>query len=127
MAQTEGARPHFFEPVIRELGVMRAWGEAGLLDRGDATAMNRLLVPLLRADPQLSAAMVADERGREHIVFHFGDAWSSRQTRRDVWGARSAWLEWTDARPDPVASWRASGCIPPPPALYPGRASTPSR
>jgi hypothetical protein len=41
-------------------------------------------------------------------VFHFGDAWSSRQTRRDVWGDRSAWLEWTDARPEPVASWRAS-------------------
>jgi len=108
IGQTEGELRHFFEPVIRDLGVMRAWGESGLLDRGDAAAMNRLLVPLLRADPQLSAVMVADERGCEHIVFHFGDAWSSRQTRRDVWGDRSAWLEWTDARPEPVASWRAS-------------------
>ncbi len=108
IAQTEGELRHFFEPVIRDLGVMRAWGESGLLDRGDAAAMNRLLVPLLRADPQLSAVMVADERGREHIVFHFVDAWSSRQTRRDVWGDRAAWLEWTDARPEPVASWRAS-------------------
>ncbi len=108
IGQTEGELRHFFEPVIRDLGVMRAWGESGLLDRGDAAAMNRLLVPLLRADPQLSAVMVADERGREHIVFHFGDAWSSRQIRRDAWGDRSAWLEWTDARPEPVASWRAS-------------------
>jgi serine phosphatase RsbU (regulator of sigma subunit) len=108
IGQTEGELRHFFEPVIRDLGVMRAWGESGLLDREDAGAMNRLLVPLLRADRQLSAVMVADERGREHIVFHFGDAWSSRQTRRDVWGDRSAWLEWTDARPEPVASWRAS-------------------
>jgi len=108
IGQTEGELRHFFEPVIRDLGVMRAWGESGLLDREDAAALNRLLVPLLRADRQLSAVMVADERGREHIVFHFGDAWSSRQTRRDVWGDRSAWLEWTDARPAPVASWRVS-------------------
>jgi hypothetical protein len=52
--------------------------------------------------------MVADERGREHIVFHFGDAWSSRHTRRDAWGDRAAWLEWTDARPEPAATWRES-------------------
>ena len=108
IGQTEGELRHFFEPVLRDLGVMRGWGESGLLDREDAGAMNRLLVPLLRADRQLSAVMVADERGHEHIVFHFGEAWSSRQTRRDVWGDRSAWLEWTDARPAPVATWRAS-------------------
>src|SRR3984893_2456510 len=108
IGQTEGELRHFFEPVIRDLGVMRAWGEVGLLDDGDAAAMNRLVGPLLRADPQLSAVMVADERGREHIVFRFGDAWSSRQTRRDAWGDHAAWLEWTDARPEPVASRRAS-------------------
>jgi HAMP domain-containing protein len=124
IGQTEGELRHFFEPVIRDLGVMRAWGEAGLLDDGDAAAMNRLLVPLLRADPQLSAVMVADERGREHIVFHFGDAWSSRQTRRDVWGDRSAWLEWTDARPEPVASRRASDYDPRRRPWYQGAAST---
>src|SRR3984893_15246124 len=106
IGQTEGELRHFFEPVIRDLGVMRAWGEEGLLDDGDAAAMNRLLVPLLGAAPQLSAVMVADERGREHIVFHFGDAWSSRQTRRDVWGDRSAWLARTDQTPEPGASRR---------------------
>ena len=108
IGQTESELRHFFDPVMRDLGVLRAWAESGLLDRQDAAAANRLLVPLLRADPQLSATMVADERGREHIVFHFGEAWSSRQTRRDVWGDRDAWLEWTDARPEPIASWKAS-------------------
>ena len=124
IGQTEGELRHFFEPVIRDLGVMRAWGESGLLDDGDAEAMNRLLVPLLRADPQLSAVMVADDRGREHIVFHFGDAWSSRQTRRDVWGDRAAWLEWTDARPEPVASRRASDYDPRRRPWYQGAVST---
>src|SRR5258707_8731774 len=82
IAQTEGELGHFFEPVIRDLGVMRAWGESGLLDRGDAAAMNRLLVPLLRADPQLSAVMVGDERRPEHNVFHLADAAGTRQTPR---------------------------------------------
>ena len=99
---------YFFEPVIRDLGLVHAWDESGLLARDDAAAMNRVLVPLLRANSQLSAVMVADERGREHIVFHFGDAWSSRHTRRDAWGDRAAWLEWTDARPEPAATWRES-------------------
>ncbi|HEX7213155.1 MAG TPA: SpoIIE family protein phosphatase [Methylomirabilota bacterium] len=95
----------FFEPVISQLGVIRAWEESGLLQPDDAAAMNRLLTPLLRSNPQISAVMVSDERGRQHILFHVGETWQSRQTRRDVWGGRVAWLKWSDARPEPVASW----------------------
>jgi serine phosphatase RsbU (regulator of sigma subunit) len=95
----------FFEPVISQLGVIRAWEQSGLLQPDDAAAMNRLLTPLLRSNPQISAVMVSDERGRQHILFHVGDTWQSRQTRRDVWGGRVAWLRWSDARPEPVASW----------------------
>ena len=95
----------FFDPVIRNLDLLRAWDQAGLLDIDDAVAMNRLLIPVLRSTPQLSAMMVADERGREHFLFHLGDAWSSRQTRPDASGSRAAWLEWTDSRPEPVTSW----------------------
>lgn len=124
IGQTESELRHFFDPVMRDLGVMRAWADSGLLDREDAAATNRLLVPLLRADPQLSAAMVADERGREHIVFHFGEAWSSRQTRRDQWGDRDAWLEWTDTRPEPVATWRRSDYDPRQRPWYQGAVTT---
>lgn len=95
----------FFEPVISQLGVIRAWEESGLLQPDDAAAMNRLLTPLLRSNPQISAVMVSDERGRQHILFHVGETWQSRQTRRDVWGGRVAWLKWSDAHPEPVASW----------------------
>ncbi len=95
----------FFEPVISQLGVIRAWEESGLLQPDDAAAMNRLLTPLLRSNPQISAVMVSDERGRQHILFHVGETWQSRQTRRDVWGGRVARLKWSDARPEPVASW----------------------
>jgi serine phosphatase RsbU (regulator of sigma subunit) len=97
----------FFEPATRNLELVREWEAAGVLDTEAAAAMNRLLVPLLRANRQLSAVMVADERGREHILFHFGEAWRSRQTRRDAWGPRVAWLEWTEGSA-PVPASRQS-------------------
>ncbi|HYB43927.1 MAG TPA: cache domain-containing protein, partial [Candidatus Methylomirabilis sp.] len=99
---------HFFDPVVRNLDLLRAWSESGLLDVGDQAALNRLLVPVMRANPQVSAVILADERGRSNILFHFGDEWSIRETRRDTWGDRAAWLEWTEARPEPVASWKTS-------------------
>jgi serine phosphatase RsbU (regulator of sigma subunit) len=98
----------FFEPATRDLELLRGWEGAGLLAAEDAAAMNRLLVPLLRANRQLSAIMVADERGHEHIVFHFGDSWRSRQTRRDTWGPRAAWLEWSEDGRPPISSSRPS-------------------
>jgi len=98
----------FFEPATRDLELLRGWEGAGLLAAEDAAAMNRLLVPLLRANRQLSAIMVADERGHEHIVFHFGDSWRSRQTRRDTWGPRAAWLEWSEDGRPPIPSSRPS-------------------
>ncbi|HJR01158.1 MAG TPA: SpoIIE family protein phosphatase [Methylomirabilota bacterium] len=108
VSQVELNLRQFFEPATRALELLRGWEAAGLLDPDDAAAMNRLLVPILRGDRQLSAVMVADDRGREHIVFHFGQAWRSRQTRRDTWGPRAAWLEWTDERGAPAASTRES-------------------
>src|SRR5258707_8957352 len=89
IGQTEGELRHFFEPVIRDLGVMRAWGESGLLDRGDAAAMNRLLIPLLRADPQLSAEVVGHARRRAHIRGAFGEASRCVATLRVAWVGRA--------------------------------------
>ena len=108
VSQVELNLRQFLEPATRALELVRGWDSAGLLDPDDAAVTNRLLAPILRADRQLSAVMVADERGREHILFHFGDAWRSRQTRRDTWGPRAAWLEWSDVRPAPAASSRES-------------------
>ncbi|HYB70701.1 MAG TPA: SpoIIE family protein phosphatase [Candidatus Bathyarchaeia archaeon] len=115
---------HFFKPVVRDLTMMRAWEGSGLLTPDDAAAMNRLLVPILQANPQLSAIMIGDDRGREHILFHFGDTWRSRQTRRDVWGDRTAWLEWTDARPDPIATARETDYDPRQRPWYQGAVAT---
>ncbi|HSE06297.1 MAG TPA: hypothetical protein VLK35_19270, partial [Methylomirabilota bacterium] len=108
VSQVELNLRQFFEPATRSLALLREWETVGLLDTADAAAANRLLVPVLRAHRQLSAVMVADERGREHILFHFGETWRSRQTRRDIWGPRAAWLEWRDDRALPAPSSRES-------------------
>ena len=108
IAQVELKLRHFFDPVLHDLELVRAWDESGLIDLDDTATVNRLLVPVLRANPQISAALLADERGRSHALFHFASAWSSRATNADAGGGRAAWLEWTDERPEPVPSWKDS-------------------
>ena len=91
----------FFEPVTAELKLARRWGEAGLLDIEAPANINRMLAPVIREHPQVSSLLVANERGREHMLLYSGGRWRNRQTRRDLWGYRTTWLEWTDdpARP----------------------------
>jgi serine phosphatase RsbU (regulator of sigma subunit) len=96
----------FFAPVRRELRMLGAWGEAGLLDPDDPAALNRLLVPLLQLHPQITSLMVADGRGREYLLLRSGEQWSNRITRRDEWGPRTRWLEWSEQAPEPVETWR---------------------
>jgi hypothetical protein len=56
IGQTESELRHFFDPVMRDLGVLRAWAESGLLDRQDAAA---------RPPPEGGSATVRDDgRGR---------------------------------------------------------------
>lgn len=95
----------FFSPVRRELRMLGAWGEAGLLDTDDPAALNRLLVPLLRLHPQIASLMLADARGREYLLLREGERWRNRNTRRDEWGTRTRWLEWSDDAPEPVEAW----------------------
>jgi len=104
--QTVERLHRFFDPVAPNLLLLRAWSEAGLLDTDDAAAMNRLLAPLMTPYPQMSAILVSDARGREHMLLHDGDRWRNRQTRRDIWGARTRWLEWATGDRTPTLAWR---------------------
>jgi serine phosphatase RsbU (regulator of sigma subunit) len=102
--QTEARLREFFEPVIRSMHVARSWGESGLLDLESPEELSALLVPLMREFPQISSLMVADGRGREHMVIREGERWTVRRVRRDEWGQRAQVLEWTDTQPEPWAS-----------------------
>ncbi len=105
-ARTELQLERFFAPAIRRLQLLASWGAAGLLPAQDGAAMNRWLVPLLQSDPHLSAVMVADERGREHIVFHLGQTWRSRQMVRDLSHDRAVVTEWSEQQPVPNVTWQ---------------------
>jgi len=96
----------FFAPVRRELSMLGAWGEAGLLDSDGPAALNRLLVPLLQVHPQITSVMLADGRGREYLLLRSGERWLNRVTRRDEWGSRTRWLEWSEQAPEPLETWR---------------------
>jgi len=69
-ARPRASLRHFFEPVIRDIGVMRGWGEAGLLDDGDAAGHEPAARP---AAARRSAAVGGDGGGRaraaSNIVF----------------------------------------------------------
>ena len=60
----------FLGSVARELEILRDWGEDGLLALDDPRHLTRLLVPVLRAHPQIASAIVADETGSEHLLVH---------------------------------------------------------
>ncbi|MEJ2509489.1 MAG: SpoIIE family protein phosphatase, partial [Gammaproteobacteria bacterium] len=103
---TDSRLRRFFDPVVTDLGLMREWGRRGLLDIDRPRPLNRLLVPLMRRNPQVSSLVIADTRGHEYMLQRRDGRWYSRQTRRDEWGDRTRWLEWTDADPTPTVSWK---------------------
>jgi serine phosphatase RsbU (regulator of sigma subunit) len=82
----------------------QSWGDAGRLDTGRPDDLRKTLEPVLRQYPQITSLMVADDRGREFMLLRVGDRWINRQTRRDEWGQDSRILEWSEDRPQPVAS-----------------------
>jgi len=107
-AQLQG----FFDDVVRELRVAQSWGEQGLLElteeeranlqteeaqvRALRQKLNRQFVPLMNQYPQISSLLVADSRGREHMLLRIGPEWRNRVTRVDRWGGEVRWLEWRD-------------------------------
>ncbi|MCK6461433.1 MAG: SpoIIE family protein phosphatase, partial [Planctomycetes bacterium] len=65
----------------------------GILDPDQPERLRALLQPVLERFKQMSAALVADDRGREFMLLRTGGRWITRQTRRDEWGARVKWTE----------------------------------
>jgi serine phosphatase RsbU (regulator of sigma subunit) len=101
-AQLEG----FFAPVRGAIDIGEGWGKEGILDPDQPDRLRPLLQPVLERFPQMSAALVADDRGREFMLLRTGGKWITRQTRRDEWGTRVKWTEngteeWREVDYDP--------------------------
>ena len=101
-AQLQG----FFDPVISELRIALAWGDAGLLNLQEPKRLNRLLTPIIDQYRQISSILVANDKGMEHMVLRQPEKWVNRQTRRQQWNTRSRWLEWDKDIDSPVESWK---------------------
>jgi serine phosphatase RsbU (regulator of sigma subunit) len=106
LGKTEEQLARFFDPATDQLRLAQSWGERGLLDLDDPDRLRRLLWPMIKLHPQISSLMVADGRGREFGLIRMGDKWVNRQTRRDEWGDKVRWIEWTDDPAKPTESWK---------------------
>ena len=94
----------FFDPVSRQLRTLRAWGEAGLLDLDDPAGLNTRLAGFMQEHRWITSCMVADGRGREHMLLRLDGGWRNRQTFDPEGTRRARWWEWTDEAPAPVES-----------------------
>jgi len=103
---------NFFDPVGRQLGAMRSWAEAGMLDFENPQQTVELLTPTLREYPWITSSIVADETGREQLLMRRGRAWRSRQTRSDEWGDLVRWTDWDDDTAQPVVTEEELGYDP---------------
>ncbi len=99
--QTDARLGQFFEPVIKQLEIAVQWRESGLLEIDDRDSINKLLLPLMRKHTQISSLLIADDRGREHMLLRVDGQWRLRQTRRDNAGQPVRWFAWTDGDAGP--------------------------
>lgn len=109
--ETEARLDGFFKPVIDELMLAHTWGRSGMLDKSDHAAMGRLFVPVVQYHPQISALLLADERGDEMMLLRDTDRFRIRLTQPARWGERSQWLGWHPDGKSP-AEWQELGYDP---------------
>lgn len=112
--QTESQLNRFFDPVVSGINFIRSWGESGLLfdeksfDLDDANiqvaeivdSINNQLIPLMQQTRHITSVLLADERGREHMLLRIGDSWSVRKTKRDLWNDEVLFIKWSDDEPE---------------------------
>lgn len=103
LQQTHADLEAYFTPIKHSLDVLSHWSANGLLNTRQPETMRRLLQPLLEEYPQMSALLIANERGEEYMLLHSGDGWLDRETRVNEWHDKSQVRRWqADAIPQPT-------------------------
>ncbi len=70
----------FFSPVEKALAVARTYAVQGSLDPRRAESLPVFLAPILKALPQVSSVLLADEDGKESMLLETGEGWLLRRT-----------------------------------------------
>ncbi|MDP8262476.1 MAG: adenylate/guanylate cyclase domain-containing protein [Candidatus Ancaeobacter aquaticus] len=96
--QTEAELNQLFDSVKRNLFVARDWAQEGLLDHSDPKALNLLLIPLLKENPNVSSILFADVKGIEYLLLRADKLWKNRLTNIPERGQRTQWMSWKDAQ-----------------------------
>ncbi len=104
---TESELGRFFLPVSGNLQLVSTWARNGVLDITDRGKLNRLLMPMLANNPQISSILLADEQGREYMLLKKADgSWMNRETRLDEWGGRSRLWTWRQGETEVRTQWK---------------------
>lgn len=102
----------YFDPVSRTVTTVRRWGEEGAIALTDPEALNVAFFPLLESLPSVSAAIVADDSGREYLIGRDGDAWQTRMTTVANGTSETVTRRWVNAT-TPMETWTRSGAYDP--------------
>ncbi len=95
LKRTEAQLAGFFDPVARQLEILGGWTQSGVL-QGETDATTTLLRSILIEYPAVTSVMLADDRGREHMLMQQDDRWRVRLVNKDERGDLARWTDWTD-------------------------------
>jgi len=84
------------------------WGAGGLLTIDDHVRFNRLLLPVLGARNEISAAILAREDGREIFLLKTAGGWQNRLSDPGRDARRQRWIAWDAHSGYSREEWRTS-------------------
>ncbi len=99
----------FFESVRQVLGAGADWGRSGRIRLDDPQSVNTLFMPIMTHVPQLSAVLIANEKGDSYYLMRRDDTWKSRMSRPAAWGSRDRWTSWRDQSNEVMEEWKDTG------------------
>ncbi len=85
----------FFLPIKHSLYTAKYWGEKGLLEQNSPSHLQKLFVPVIAQNDQISSLMLADNTGKEYMLLNSSGKWKSRVINKLKWENRTKWKEWT--------------------------------
>ena len=103
LERTEVELRGFFDPVHRQLLELRDLSRAGLYD-APPDRLDELLGSFMREHRWVSATMLADAGGREHMLMHAGSSWRSRRVPLTGDGQPVVVRAWREDAPDPTVT-----------------------
>ncbi len=82
------------EGLERIVETGRQWGASGQLYIGDHEELNRIVLPVIRNRPEVTAALLASEDGQEIMLLKTERGWDNRLTNVAKSATAQRWVHW---------------------------------